>query len=141
MVLQWGSIQLVESTYLALKRASWVIGSQHLPLGVGPGCFNGALEELKEKGLYPAHLPNYDPHFTWGGAWAETGLLGFLALVYLSWAGRAQWLKAADPTAPVHQVLSIFLLLLLICSMSMDVMNFRQLWLAAALGLASPQVR
>ena len=141
VVLQWGSIQLVESTYLALKRASWLIGSQHLPLGVGPGCFNGALEELKEKGLYPAHLPNYDPHFTWGGAWAETGLLGFLALVYLSWAGRTQWLKAADPTAPVHRVLGIFLLLLLICSMSMDVMNFRQLWLVAALGLASPQVR
>jgi hypothetical protein len=140
VVLQWGSIQLVESTYLALKRANWLIGWHNLPLGVGPGCFNGALEELKEKGLYPAHLPNYDPHFTWGGAWAETGLAGFLALIYLCLAGRAQWLKAPKPTTPVHQVLSIFLLLLLICSMSMDVMNFRHLWLAAALGLARPQL-
>ena len=141
VVLQWGSIQVVESTYWALKRASWLIGWHNLPVGVGPGYFNAALEKLKKNGLYPAHLPNYDPHFTWGGAWAETGLLGFLALVYLSLRGRAQWLKAATPTSAVHQVLSIFLLLLLICSMSMDVMNFRHLWLVGALGLARPPVQ
>lgn len=141
VVLQGSSIQVVESTYWALKRASWVMGWQHLPLGLGPGCFNLALEKLKQQGLYPAHLPNYDPHFTWGGAWAETGLPGFLALLYLGLAGRAQWLKAATPAGPEYQVLSIFLLLLLICSMSMDVMNFRHLWLAAALGLAGSQVQ
>ena len=86
------------------------------------------------------HLPGCGHCRCSSGAWAETGLLGFLALVYLSLAGRAQWLKAATPSTAVHQVLSIFLLLLLICSMSMDVMNFRHLWLVAALGLASPPV-
>ncbi|WP_373551432.1 hypothetical protein [Haliscomenobacter sp.] len=130
-----GSFQLVETTYLELKRANWLIGWQHPIFGVGPGQFNQALDALKQKNQYARHLPNYDPHFTWGGAWSETGALGLLSLLFLWIVCGKCLLKNRNSPHPAQHVIAVFLLLMLIISTCMDVMNFRQLWLAAAIGL------
>lgn len=130
---KWGPVQVVETTYWALKRANWVIGWRNPFLGVGPGEFYHVVGSLKSEGLYAAHLPDYDPHSTWLGAWSETGLIGFLTLLglCLSW-GRLLVKNNSD----YSRVFNVFLLIMLINSASMDCMNLRQLWLVWGLGLA-----
>ena len=76
-----GRVQIVETTYTTLKRANWRIALSHPVIGVGPGQSNTYLPGLKAAGIYPAHLPNYDPHSTWMGAFSETGLVGLATLI------------------------------------------------------------
>lgn len=130
-----GGFQVTESSYLALKRANWIVGWRHSWLGVGPGLFNREVAGLQREGLHPAGLPAHDPHFTWGGAWSETGILGFIALLYLSIGWGKKFWSSTAPTDQVWKVTQIFMLLMLINSMTMDMMNIRQLWLAAAIGM------
>lgn len=130
-----GGVQVTESSYLALKRANWIVGCRHPWLGVGPGLFNREIAGLQREGLHPAGLPAHDPHFTWGGAWSETGILGLIALLYLSTGWGKKFWSYPTPTDQIWKVTQIFMLLMLINSMTMDVMNIRQLWLAAAIGL------
>jgi len=122
----------LETSYLALKRAGLSVGSKHVLLGVGPGEFNKYLPEEKKLGVYPEHLPDYDPHSTWVGAFAETGILGLLGLIVLTISGglfcmrrstSAIW-ASSDLMLPV----GVSILLLLIASVSLDIMNFRYLW-------------
>ena len=139
-----GSVQWVASSYLALKKAAWEVGKQNLWLGVGPGNFNQSLPKLKANGKYPSHLPNYDPHSTWTGAFAETGALGLLslsALVVFAFKKRSRLpghhrLSKKETSATNNFALSllrIYLLLLLINSINIDAMNFRHLWLPLGL--------
>lgn len=126
------NVQLLETSYLALKRAGLAVGNKHLLLGVGPGEFNKHLPEEKTLGVYPEHLPDYDPHSTWVGAFAETGILGLLSLIALTISG---WLLCVRPSTRAIWASSDFMLpvgvsilLLLIASVSLDIMNFRYLW-------------
>lgn len=136
---EWQGYIFMESSYLALKQANLQVGLDHFWLGVGPGCFNQYLEGFKSEGLYPAHLPNYDPHSTWMGAFSETGILGLCALLWLSvvvirhiYLTRANW-----QSNPLARVMVVFLFLLLIASISVDMMNFRQLWVALGIVVAA----
>lgn len=139
ILAQGNEFNLVETCYLALKQANWQVGLDHFWLGVGPGRSNQYLEGLKSEGLYPAHLPNYDPHSTWMGAFSETGILGLCALLWLSvvairhiYLTRVNW-----QSNPLARVMVVFLFLLLIASISVDMMNFRQLWVALGIVVAA----
>ena len=141
VVWRGGGVQLLETSYTALKQAGVAVGAAHPWLGVGPGHFNAYLPALKAAGRYPTHLPDYDPHSTWTGTFAETGALGALALfLLLGWwlthTGGVNFLPAH--LAPEDLGLRVFVLLLLIAAFSVDAMNFRYLWmgLGAAVGLA-----
>jgi O-antigen ligase len=130
-----GNIQVVETSYLALKRANWALGVANPILGVGPGNSNVYLSHMKAAGIYPPGLPNYDPHSTWVGAFSETGLVGLITLtgmvgfwVLVVWKRRL--LSSGDA---VLRSTAVYLLILLIESVLVDAMNFRQLWLAVAL--------
>ncbi|MEO0734476.1 MAG: hypothetical protein AAFZ52_16685, partial [Bacteroidota bacterium] len=74
LVWQGERWQLLETSYLSLKKAAVHVAGQYPVFGVGPGQFGRHLPSLKESGQYPAHLPDYDPHSTWLGALAETGV-------------------------------------------------------------------
>lgn len=130
-----GEIQLIETSYLALKRAAYSIGTANPWLGVGPGQFNNYLAKVVNDRMYPIHLPIYDPHSTWWGSFAETGILGVLALfifcyslVYLAIRNINTFSKVAEA-----KIIAIYLLIILVESVHYDVMNFRHLW--APLGL------
>ncbi len=135
VVLSLGGMQIVETSYTSLKKAAWQMGWDNLWWGVGPGQHAKHLTPLREEGHYPAHLPDYESHSSWLGAWAETGPLGLLSLLtigillifFLQRGGQQLFSEG------MTGLLSVYLLLILIESISVDTMNFRHLW--APLGL------
>lgn len=136
-------LQLLPTAYYALKIAAWEVGARNPWLGVGPGEFNRQLPALKTEGKYPDHLPGYDPHSTWMGAFAETGLAGLFALVLLT----VLYIRTLLPHWPairqdaILPALLLFLLITLLESPSMDVMNFRHLWGVMALLSGAAEAR
>lgn len=122
--------QIIETSYTELKKASVSVAAQYPLVGVGPGQFGRALPAEKAAGRYPASLPDYDPHSTWLGALAETGALGFVGLLLLVFALWRSIRGVGERVFPpdVRLPLLIFLLLIVILSVSKDVMNFRFLW-------------
>ncbi|MEM1358124.1 MAG: O-antigen ligase family protein [Bacteroidota bacterium] len=154
LLWQGSHYQILETSYSALKKASLAVAIKHPIIGVGPGQFGRYLPAEKQAGTYPEHLPNYDPHSTWLGALAETGIIGFFSLLWLSWlfyqrfaglgyqANSAKHVTVSSPAAGGSErvrektssngaILSclVFLLLILILSVSKDVANFRFIWL------------
>jgi O-antigen ligase len=135
VLFAYGTIQVVETSYTALKRANWTVGREHPWLGVGPGNSNKYLPALKAQGIYPPRLPDYDPHSTWMGAFSETGLFGLMALAvmvaaWFSLIGQRGLITSNDS---VVRAASVYLLILLIESVMIDAMNFRQVWIAIGL--------
>jgi len=99
--------------------------------------------QLAEKaaGVYPQHLPLYDPHSTWLGAFSETGIFGFLSLLLISLVFYRRFSQIQVPVGEKGLVdaLLVFLLLMLILSVSKDIANVRFLWLAIGILLGLSQ--
>ena len=113
---------LRQTNYTINKRAALLIGQRHPLLGVGPGRFAASTPALVTEGRYPAYFGRFDPHSTWLGAFAETGVLGFLALLVLVIVlGRSGGQAVLGPVAVV-------LLLYLVASTFKDMANFRGVW-------------
>lgn len=140
VILEIKGLQVVETSYIAIKKANWIMGLRHFWLGVGQGESGKYLPEMQEEGVYPSHLPAYDPHSSWMGAFSETGFLGFLSLLLLigSFAWSFNLLSEKSQYQPVTLSALIFLLVILICSAGFDAMNLRPLWIA--LGLTAGQL-
>lgn len=128
-VMSINNIDIIESTYLTLKKTAARAFLENPLNGVGPGAFNDYVSRQKLKEKFPLNIPEYDPHSTYIGALAETGILGFFVLVLFLFLMIKDYCKLKllqnDPFA-----LSIFLILLffLIEGISTDIMNFRHLW-------------
>ena len=140
ILLRVQGYQLLETSYLSLKRAALSVWFKHPWTGVGPGQFNAALPAEQSAGNYPDHLPLYDPHSTWLGALAETGLAGFAALFAMVTVLTDLFLrrlpKSLEDSVPGQatvSVVAVFFLLCLLLSVSKDVLNFRFLWFAVGL--------
>jgi len=123
---------VLETNYVAHKRAAWVLGLRSPWLGLGPGQFREHTPSLMATGKYPAHLAGFDPHSAWTGALAETGWLGLVSLLGLVLS--LYWYRPGDWTAP-----AVLLLLFLIASVFKDVMNFRGLWVIIGVYLGDGQ--
>ena len=137
--------RLLETSYLSLKRAALVIGAEHPLVGVGADGFPKQLPELKARGVYPTHLPDYIPHSTWFGTWAEAGGIGLLGLLILCAALGRTAVKLTRNSSPLATswVPVVSLLALGVGSINMDLMHLRFTWLLAALllGMAAMQTR
>jgi hypothetical protein len=134
--------QLLESSYSALKRAGVSVVFKYPWLGVGPGQFGRFLPAEKASGVYPEHLPLYDPHSTWLGSFSETGVFGFVSLLLLSLVFYRRFTNF-EPSAEASGMVScikVFLLLMLVVSVSTDVANVRFLWLAIGIMLGMSQL-
>ncbi len=125
-----GEWRIGESVYVPIKRAAWNLWRDHPWFGIGPGRF----ATLSVTALPPTDLPvdfgPFDPHGTWTGALAETGILGLVtlgggALVH-AWYVRSRSAGNVVPT---------LLVLFLIASFFRDVEGYRILWILGGLGL------
>ena len=124
-------------SYGVLKRIAWDAWRRHPWVGIGPGVFPYEVGVAYAAGRI--HYPWADPHSTWLGGMAETGLLGLVGLVWL-WVGvfriaaRAR-LRSVDRwrvQAPLAGLLG-----LLVNSVHVDVMHFRFLWVAVGLVISA----
>lgn len=117
--------------YWLLKRVA-IEAFLHRPwIGVGLGAFHGETERAVSRGVLPSDYREHDPHSTWFGRLAETGLVGTLALAGL-WVGifRCAARAAGSPDGATTTAFADGLLGVLINSINVDVMNFRFVWLA-----------
>jgi hypothetical protein len=132
-------VQLTELLFpllLHAYRATPTSAIRSPPFGSGfdARCVYGGLSPLRggrfadhaQQASKPDELPTdfgrFDPHSSWMGAFSETGLLGFAALLVLTVV-----LGSYSPGA--NRQLAVLLFLFLVVALFKDVMNFRGLWL------------
>jgi hypothetical protein len=123
-------------SYGLLKQIAWEAWRAHPWVGNGLDQFPSAVATAFQEGRI--HYSTADPHSTWLGALAETGLIGLLGLagfwVVLLQSARA--LKRRDAGAHDQWQLGALhagLVGLLVNSLHVDIMHFRFLWVGAAL--------
>ena len=112
-------------------------------VGIGLGTFHDVTRQAVQEGRMPPGWEAVDPHSTWFGRLAETGLLGFATLAAL-WVGVLRLIAKPGPDPGLHRAVAAGLLALLVASVNIDVMHFRFLWVGLALlrstsGIAAPQ--
>ena len=129
--------------YGLLKRFAWEAWQRHPWIGIGLGEFPHEVTKAFEAGrIHAYYAAGHDPHSTWLGAMAETGLIGLTGLLGL-------WLALLSMYARAHgrlhrspdgwRVLAPFagLVGLAVNSPHVDIMHFRFLWVGAALLVAA----
>lgn len=125
--------ELLETTHFLLKEMALKAFCENQLTGIGGGNFPGYLKEQQRAGLYPANLPIYEPHSTWFGVLAEHGVIGFLAfLLFLGQSIRISFREISRHSGEERAILTgafVFLITLFVEAFSMDVLNFRHLWL------------
>ena len=123
---------VIKTTYLYLKEQSINAFIENPLLGKGIGNFNAFIDRQKTEGNYPTHFYSFDPHSSWLGTLAEEGIFAFLALlILLIYLIRSR--KNLDPISPLNKVLLPYMFILLIESISMDMLNFRFLYILLGL--------
>ncbi len=133
IIYQGQDITVIGSGYYTFKKTAWKLFNEYPSTGVGPGNYNLQVAKLKEEGFYPANLANYDPHSTYLGALAETGLLGFISLMMLGLFIAGLFLKMEIKMNPFSFTLFLIFSIQLAEGISMDTMNFRHYWVLAAI--------
>lgn len=120
-------------SYGLLKGIAWEAWGRHPWVGGGLGTFPQAVAAAFRAGRI--HYTTADPHSTWWGALAETGLIGTLGLL-LWWSAVIRLGRRADQHTPHRwRVVAPLagLVGLLVNSPHVDIMHFRFLWVAVAL--------
>ena len=127
-------------SYFRLKEIAWDAFESHPITGAGLDRFHALTAAAYAEGRLPSHYQTTDPHSTFLGRLAETGLAGTIPLIAL-WIGifitaRELLRRRTDPAL----ALALFAAMcgILVDTMNADVMNFRFLWVALGLlrGLA-----
>ena len=138
------SLSTEESVYFNLHRTALRIFLDRPALGVGPGMYNAYMTR-PEYGFdfkaypWPKEAP-LDPHSTYLGYAAETGIIGlfFLVLFFVGIISAFRRLSlASDP--PGRELGSLFLVymsLLMIYAVFIDIVTIRLLYFMYALGLS-----
>ncbi|MEN0050003.1 MAG: O-antigen ligase family protein [Bacteroidota bacterium] len=132
----------IPTAYTALKEASLTIGNRNLLAGVGAGNHNLLVGQLKTEGLFPEQIPNFDPHSTYFGGFAELGLLGVasIALIVVFISRMSFKLLKKYPSDYFTIALVSCLLVMSLEAIATDILNFRHFWiLLAALGFLKYQ--
>jgi len=127
---------VVPTCYWVLKKTSLAAFIESPLTGVGPGLHNDFIKKLKKENQYPLNLNNYDPHSTFLGALAETGIIGFLALMYLVyhiWKILFRNNTRDVETSPRQASFQACFLFMALDAINMDILHFRHLWILAAL--------
>ncbi len=82
-VYEGSGFRIAESSYFILKRSCLISGWRRFPVGVGFGKHYQFSEVLKLEGVYPEHIPSYDPHSIYFGILSELGIVGPLLIAFL----------------------------------------------------------
>lgn len=119
--------------YWVLKRVAFDAWLREPLKGVGLGAFHGETRRAVAEGRLGSDYREHDPHSTWFGRLAETGLVGTAALAVL-WGGVLSYARrlsvVGDEQAEAAAALAAGLVGVLVNSLNVDVMNFRFIWLA-----------
>lgn len=119
--------------YWLLKQLAWDAFLQKPWQGIGLGSFLNETRQAASEGRIPSVYREYDPHSTWFGRMAETGIIGTVALAML-WIGMLRFayrlVAAGGRQADVAAALAAGLVAILVISPNVDVMNFRFIWIA-----------
>lgn len=128
---------LLGSGYYSFKQTAWKIFRNHPWVGIGPGQYNKAVDQLKAAGQYPLHLASYDPHCSFLGALATLGLAGgiLFCLIWFLFLRKIQF-AVNQSKLKIRNYLFLLTSIILFESVSMDVMNFRHYWIFAAFAIA-----
>jgi O-antigen ligase len=119
--------------YWRLKRLAWEAFRREPVTGIGPGALHADVAHAAATGALPSGHGTDDPHSTWFGRLAETGLLGTASLAAL-WAAvlvrcrRA--LGAVDQRAALVAPFLAGAAGVLVTSPNVDVMHFPIVWIA-----------
>lgn len=136
------SVEYQTMSYLRIKQVAWEAFTSRPLFGIGLDRFHSITEAAYQQGRLTLPYRAIDPHSTFFGRLAETGLAGGLTLLVLwiaigrsaamLWSRRRehQWLAAAAVAAIAGTLVN---------TMNADVMNFRFLWVVLGLvrGLSS----
>ncbi|MEW5984324.1 MAG: O-antigen ligase family protein [Acidobacteriota bacterium] len=122
-------------SYWFLKQLAFEAWQREPWTGVGLAAFHGETGRAVEQGRMSSDYRATDPHSTWLGRLAETGLVGTAGLAAL-WVGFLGYARhVARGRTSRDDVLAAFtagLVGVLANSVNVDAMNFRFVWLAFA---------
>lgn len=136
-------VQYTWVVYALLKRFEWEAWQRHPWVGIGLEQFPDEVRQAFAMGRIHAHYAGgHDPHSTWLGAMAETGLVGLFGLLAIWIAllrravNAANWKRQSSESWRIRAPLA-GLVGLLVNSPHVDIMHFRFLWVGVALLLAA----
>lgn len=126
---------IIPTAYATLKQSAFYLGKKYWLTGVGSGNHGIYFHELKEEGLFPKQIPDYDPHSTFMGSFAEAGIFGFAAILYLTFVlfKMSNQLLKTKRYYNLKIALAACLLIFFMESISVDSINFRHMWLIFAI--------
>ena len=131
--------QLLETTYVSLKRTALWQAARHPLIGLGADQFQQRLQDDRPLAVYPAHLPPYGPHCTWTGTLAESGWLGLGALLVMVFSlVRKLRYNLRDNSSPAYALnycLLAYWILLGLASVNGDFLHLQYVWVPCALVL------
>ena len=119
-------------SYFRIKQVAWDTFVAHPIAGIGLDEFHTATERAFEAGRLTSGYREVDPHSTVPGRFAETGLIGGAALLYLLFVFARMAIESAR-TDSLGLAAAAAFAGLLVCSINADIMNFRFLWVVAGL--------
>jgi hypothetical protein len=141
ILFEKGDWLILETSYLAIKRASMAIWQTQPLVGIGTGNFVNGLKEQQKQSVYPQKLPLFEAHSTYIGTLVENGPFA-VAAILLFFGLLWQRIDQLDNLKTDN-----FLVALLIClavvfieNIALDTMNFRHYWLLYALIWAYPKI-
>ena len=133
------SFQLLETTYVSLKRTAGRLAQRNPLAGVGADQFQQILKDDRPTDVYPAHLPPYNPHSAWFGVVAEAGILGLLFLtgmvVIVSRKLLENLRQVGREGIPYNRALLATCIAFLVVSVNYDMLHFNFVWVTFALVL------
>jgi O-antigen ligase len=130
------NIEYQTMSYLRIKQVALDAFVSRPVFGIGLDRFHDMTEAAFQQGRLTANYRAIDPHSTFIGRLAETGLLGLVTLIVLWIAiGRAvvEWWAIASPPEWMALAATAALAGTLVNTMNADVMNFRFLWVVLGL--------
>lgn len=139
------NVSYLPTYFLMLKKIALQVFKEHPFLGSGVGTFNQKIVELKEKKELPPNFPKFDPHSTFFGTLAESGIFGLGALSLLFTIFAASLLNASKVTEDGFVRIVIYgfcasFFGLIVQVLNLDIMNFRFLWLLFGLAMAARNI-
>ena len=131
------SFQLLETTYVSLKRTAWYLANRHPVVGVGADQFQQILKDRRPTEVYPTHLPPYNPHSAWFGVPAEAGYVGLAALVamvvIIGRRLKANLARGGTALDSYNRALLATGIGFLVVSFNYDMLHFNFVWVTFAL--------
>ena len=116
------SLQSYDTARFTAQQAAWRAGMTHILIGIGPG--------------QAESLIGMSTHSLYARAWAETGVLGFVALVsfFVSCARKWRVRFNEDPAATrIRRVCMATLAGIAVNSLYVDTLHWRHLWIIVAI--------